>query len=211
MLMQSLEKSPGQSRGRVSKKKLLDATSKLLAKRDSLDVSIAEISRESEVNHGLVKYHFENKEGLLLAVLQRDAAEAIEELQKLLDSNRSPEEKLRLHIRGVINTYRVKPYINRLVASLQCSGMENARKLSETFVTPLQECQDQLLKQAAEAGLIRDTDAQYFYFMTIGACDFLFQSRNILKVTIGVNDIKKNFAQSYADYIVDTLLRGLSR
>src|ERR1700694_1807348 len=54
--------------------KLLVAASELMIERSSIDVSLSDIAQKSGVNAALVKYHFGNKDGLLLVLLARDAA-----------------------------------------------------------------------------------------------------------------------------------------
>ena len=59
--------------------KLLVAASELMIERSSIEVSLSDIAQKSGVNAALVKYHFGNKDGLLLALLARDAATEMDE------------------------------------------------------------------------------------------------------------------------------------
>jgi AcrR family transcriptional regulator len=95
--------------------KLLVAASELMIERSSIDVSLSDIAQKSGVNAALVKYHFGNKDGLLLALLARDAATEVANLEYLLAQPISPTEKLKLHIGGIIRAYRRFPYMNRLI------------------------------------------------------------------------------------------------
>jgi len=62
-----------------------------------------------------VKYHFGNKDGLLLALLARDAATEVANLEYLLAQPIAPTAKLKLHIGGIIRAYHQFPYMNRLI------------------------------------------------------------------------------------------------
>src|SRR6516162_11725050 len=95
--------------------KLLVAASELMIERSSIDVSLSDIAQKSGVNAALVKYHFGNKDGLLLALLARDAATEMDNLEYLLGQRISPTAKLKLHIGGIIRAYRRFPYMNRLL------------------------------------------------------------------------------------------------
>src|ERR1039458_3704331 len=64
--------------------KLLVAASELMIERSSIEVSLSDIAQKSGVNAALVKYHFGNKDGLLLALLARDAATELTQLEYLL-------------------------------------------------------------------------------------------------------------------------------
>src|SRR5947199_6464123 len=94
--------------------KLLVAASELMIERSSIEVSLSDIAQKSGVNAALVKYHFGNKDGLLLALLARAATE-VAHLEYLLAQPIAPTAKLRLHIAGIIRAYHQFPYMNRLI------------------------------------------------------------------------------------------------
>src|SRR5438045_7015888 len=81
--------------------KLLRAASELMIERKSIEVSLSDIAQKSGVNSALVKYHFGNKDGLLLALLARDAATDLANLDYLMAQRISPTAKMRLHIAGI--------------------------------------------------------------------------------------------------------------
>ena len=60
------------------------AASELMIERASIEVSLSDIAQKSGVNAALVKYHFGNKDGLLLALLARDAATEMTQLEYLI-------------------------------------------------------------------------------------------------------------------------------
>ena len=64
--------------------KLLVAASELMIERSSIEISLSDIAQKSGANAALVKYHFGNKDGLLLALLARDAATELSNLEYLL-------------------------------------------------------------------------------------------------------------------------------
>ena len=118
--------------------KLLVAASELMIERSSIEVSLSDIAQKSGVNAALVKYHFGNKDGLLLALLARDAATEMSQLEYLLAQPISPTAKLRLHIGGIIRAYHQFPYMNRLIHYLlHESSADAADEVSKFFVAPL--------------------------------------------------------------------------
>ena len=106
--------------------KLLVAASELMIGRSSIDVSLSDIAQRSGVNAALVKYHFGNKDGLLLALLARDAATEVANLEYLLAQPIAPTAKLKLHIAGIIRAYHQFPYMNRLIHYLLHESSEAA-------------------------------------------------------------------------------------
>jgi AcrR family transcriptional regulator len=89
--------------------KLLVAASELMIERSSIEVSLSDIAQKSGVNAALVKYHFGNKDGLLMALLARDAATEVTQLEYLLAQPIAPTAKLKLHIAGIIRAYHQFP------------------------------------------------------------------------------------------------------
>src|SRR3954454_21414869 len=133
--------------------KLLVAASELMIERASIEVSLSDIAQKSGVNAALVKYHFGNKDGLLLALLARDAATEIAQLEYLISQPITPTEKLRLHIGGIIRAYHQFPYMNRLIHYLlHESSEEAADEVSKFFVAPLLDFQRRLLAEGIKAG-----------------------------------------------------------
>src|SRR6267142_1263153 len=136
--------------------KLLVAASELMIGRSSIEVSLSDIAQKSGVNAALVKYHFGNKDGLLLALLARDAATEVANLEYLLAQPIAPTAKLRLHIAGIIRAYHQFPYMNRLIHYLlHESSAEAADEVSKFFVAPLLDFQRRLLAEGIRAGELR--------------------------------------------------------
>lgn len=205
MAAQSL--APG---GKVdAKDRLIEATATVLTNRDTLDFSIAEVSREAGLNHGLVQYYFSGKEGLLLALLRRDADAALGSLARLVALDLPPLKKIELHIGGIVRTYFRRPYINSLINMLQSSSAENAEQLAIFFVRPLYLLQKQMLEEAQAAGEIGEVDPIFFYFSLIGACDQIFKSRRLLPFAFDLDAIDNALMRGYSEYLTVQILDGL--
>ena len=104
-----------------------------------------------------MKYHFGNKDGLLLALLARDAATEMSQLEYLLAQPITPTAKLKLHIAGIIRAYHQFPYMNRLIHYLlHESSAEAADEVSKFFVAPLLDFHRRLLAEGIKAGEFRN-------------------------------------------------------
>ena len=139
--------------------KLLVAASALMIERASIEVSLSDIAQKSGVNSALVKYHFGNKDGLLLALLARDAETEVANLEYLLAQPITPTEKLKLHIAGIIRAYHRFPYMNRLIHYLlHETSAQAADQVSKFFVAPLLDFHRRLLSQGVKTGEFRKID-----------------------------------------------------
>ena len=190
--------------------KLLVAAGDLMIERNSTDISLSDIAEESGVNAALVKYHFGNKDGLLLALLARDSASEIKNLAFVLDQPISPTEKLRMHIAGIINAYYRFPYLNRLIHVLLHQGSEKtAREVNRFFVRPLFDFQKRLLEEGIAAGEFRKVDPSLFYTSLVGACDHLFYGRQMVSLAAGPRGVTDDLRRKYIDHMTALILGGM--
>ena len=190
--------------------KLLVAASELMIERSSIEVSLSDIAQKSGVNAALVKYHFGNKDGLLLALLARDAATEVAHLEYLLAQPITPTAKLKLHIAGIIRAYHQFPYMNRLIHYLlHESSAEAADEVSKFFVAPLLDFHRRLLAEGISCGEFRDIDPVLFYTSLIGACDHLFFGRHAMSRASGVGPVTEDVCRQYIKHMEALICGGV--
>ena len=188
--------------------KLLVAAGELMIERASIKISLSEIAQKSGINAALVKYHFGNKDGLLLALLARDAAHEMAQLEYLLAQPIRPTAKLKLHIAGIIRAYQQSPYMNRLIHYLlHESSAEAADEVSKFIVAPLLAFHRRLLAEGIKRGEFRAVDPVMFYTSLIGACDHLFFGRQAMSRATGVGPVTDEVCRRYIRHM-ETLVCG---
>lgn len=150
----------GQER-RDSRVVLLDATASLLSERSTIEVSLSEIAKTSGLNSALIKYYFGGKEGLLLALLERVAERSMADLASLIGMDIPAEQKLRIHIGGIINTYYRSPYLNRLINYMIARGdTASSEKVAKIFVEPMVAAYRAMVAQGVAEGAFRPMDPE---------------------------------------------------
>jgi AcrR family transcriptional regulator len=205
----SVQTRPQAARNTTAEK-LLEAASELMIGRSSIEVSLSDIAQKSGVNAALVKYHFGNKDGLLLALLARDAATEVSNLEYLLAQPITPTEKLKLHIAGIIRAYHRFPYMNRLIHYLlHESSTEAADEVSKFFVAPLLDFHRRLLAEGIRAGEFRAIDPVLFYTSLIGACDHLFFGRHAMSRATGVGPVTDEVCRNYIKHMEALICGGM--
>ena len=190
--------------------KLLVAAGDLMIERNTTDISLSDIAQKSGVNAALVKYHFGNKDGLLLALLARDASAEMANLAYVLEQPISPTEKLRRHIAGIINAYYRVPYLNRLIHLLLYQGSDaTSKEVHRFFIDPLFDFVKRMLDEGVAAGEFRKVDPAMFYISLNGACDHLFYGRDMNARFIGPRGITDDVRRRYINHMTGLLLGGL--
>lgn len=179
-----------------------------MIERSSIEISLSDIAQKSGANAALVKYHFGNKDGLLLALLARDAATEMSNLEYLLAQPITSTAKLKLHIGGIIRAYHRFPYMNRLIHYLLHESVAgSADEVSNFFVAPLLDFHRRLLAEGVGRGEFRQTDPVLFYTSLIGACDHLFFGRHAMSRATGVGPVTDDVCRQYIKHM-ETLICG---
>ena len=189
---------------------LIEAASQIMREGDTIDLSLSELSMRAGLNSALVKYYFGNKNGLMLALLDRDIGNIVHGLGALVAKDMPPEEKLRLHIGAVIDTYYEYPYLNRLLMRMvRDSAPVEAARIAELYLRPISKAYDDLISEGVKAGKFRKIDPQFFYFTVTGAADRFYSSRLVLRHCYNQNDFNVNMRDAYREHTIDLIMRGL--
>ena len=195
----------------ASAEALLNATAQLLSEATTIDVSLNEISQRASVNSAMIKYYFGNKEGLLLALLERDAETAMTALKALSEMEIPAQKKLKIHINGIINAYYRSPYINRLIHYMVESGSPAASKrVAQIFIEPMIDVYRDIVAQGVREGVLKEVDPGLLYYCLVGAADHIFHAGYSVPSTLGVERLDDGIKQKYAELVCDIYLRGLA-
>ena len=204
------DEAAGQVDDRPMREMLLEAASTLMIQQGTSDVSLHAIARHGGVTAPLVKYYFGGKEGLLVALVERDAGRSLVRLQELLTLPIDPISKLRLHITGIVRNYARYPYLNALLSQLaRGSGTEASDRIRANFVTPLIDAQRQIIEEGIAQGQFRAIDRDHLYFLIVGACQYMFAVRVPFADIIDGRHLEPAFARDFANTVVDVVLNGL--
>ncbi|WP_203294698.1 TetR family transcriptional regulator [Maricaulis parjimensis] len=202
--------TPNRSAETSSRDALLIAAGELMTEREVVDVSFSDIAQRSGLNSALIKYYFGNKNGMLLELVRMAVRDSMAGLDTLVNSKVGPEEKLRQHIAGIINSYFYYPFINRLLHHLVTTHDEaTAAAICDEIVKPLLDAQRAILAEGQAQGIFRNVEPTHFYFHIVGACDALFQSRAILRHGFGVESVTKDHKREFTDHLHSVVLNGI--
>ncbi len=189
---------------------LIEAASQIMREGDTIDLSLSELSLRAGLNSALVKYYFGNKNGLMLALLDRDMGNIVHGLGALVAKDMPPEEKLRLHIGKVIDTYYAFPYLNRLLMrTVRDSAPVEAARIAELYLRPIAKAYDELINEGVKAKKFRNIDPQMFYFTVTGAADRFYSSRLVMRHCYNQDDFSENMRDRYREHTIELIMRGL--
>ncbi|HZF46870.1 MAG TPA: TetR family transcriptional regulator [Sphingomonadaceae bacterium] len=195
-----------------AREQLLATASAIMRESDTVDISLAELSRKSGLNSALVKYYFGNKAGLMKSLLDRDMTSILASVQALLASEYDPETKLRRHIWAVVDRFYEVPYIQRLLMRLiRESEPVEAQRIANAYLSPIYAAYDRLIGEGVEAGVFRPVDPQLFYFSLTGAVDRFFAARLFMRYCFDEDALSEELRDRYRTHLIDFIMAGLLR
>ncbi|HTN15990.1 MAG TPA: TetR family transcriptional regulator [Sphingomonadaceae bacterium] len=195
-----------------AREQLLATASAIMRETDTVDISLAQLSRRSGLNSALVKYYFGNKAGLMKSLLDRDMGAIIQSVDALLAKDFDPETKLRRHISAVVDRFYEVPYIQRLLMRLiRESEVAEAQRIANTYLMPIYAAYDRLIGEGVEAGVFRQIDPQLFYFSVTGAVDRFFAARLFMRYCFGEDSLSEGLRDRYRAHLTDFIMAGLLR
>lgn len=194
-----------------SREALLEAASALMRELDTTDIGIVDIAARAGVNHAMIRYFFGSKEGLLFALLDRDVLKRIRQLDRLFKLDVSPTERMRIHLRGIVDTYYAIPYLNRLIqVMVREADPARVKHIAEELLQPIASAQARIIEEGVASGEFRPIDPKLFYFNTIGAADGLYSNRFTLSAVFGgIPQADPEMHMRYREQTVEILLCGL--
>ena len=196
--------------GNNARDQLIEAASQIMREGETIDLSLSELSLRAGLNSALVKYYFGNKNGLMLALLDRDMGNIVQSLGALIAKDIPPADKLRIHIGAVIDTYYAFPYLNRLLMRMvRDSAPAEAARIADLYLKPISKAYDTLITEGVKAGKFRKTDPQFFYFTVTGAADRFYSSRLVLQHCYNQDGFDDHMRDAYREHTIDLIMRGL--
>jgi AcrR family transcriptional regulator len=102
-------KTRTQRQGARSREKILDAPERLMAERGFAATSIAAIRKESGLPASSIYWHFESKEGLLAAVMERSAERWLRDFGNPRDLPGDGRQRLRAYIERCFSSVDTRP------------------------------------------------------------------------------------------------------
>ncbi len=189
---------------------LIETASMIMREGDTIDLSFSELSTRSGLNSALVKYYFGNKNGLMVALLERDMQNIVESVAALLAKDIPPDEKLRKHIGACVDTYYAYPYLNRLLMRMvRDAPPDLAAHIANDYLEPISEAYKQLLDEGEKQGLFRPIDLRTFYFAVIGAADRFFTARFVMQYCFDVPEMTEDVRDHYRSNLIDLIMAGV--
>ena len=187
--------------------RLLDGACELFLEKDFHSVSIRSIAEQAKTSSGMIKYYFNNKQGLFEAMIKREYSRILDILHEVI----MQEELLNFThiINQVMSIYESNPSMPKFIAKTYLLRQgPGSHFLKEMFEYERRTIEDWVVQVIKEGKIDRDTDAEVvrMAFMSITLLPGMMQ--DTLKHSYGDAGYQE-FRQRYAAFTGEMLLNAL--
>jgi len=193
-----------------SRSRLIEAAINLMVRRDSIDITLGEIAAEAGLNGALVKYHFGNKDRLMLAILFNIVLPGLQSMEMLVRMEIPAKRKMAIHVNALIATLWKYPFLNRLMRYVTSAPEgAQAQEVSETFTRPFLKYQRDIFEAGVRSGEFKPADPLLFYMVLSGMSEALLDLRPTLRQVYGISTITPELCAWYSRSVVGMMANGI--
>lgn len=197
------KRKPGRPGGDFdAREALLQAASELFAARGTDAVSVRQLAKAAGVTPAMINYYFDNKQGLMRAVLERGLDRILDIVREVAAQHDGPVTTS--FIDHYIRAINEDPSLPQLMVREVLSGSaEYQQVIAERFARRALELMPPRLAEDIAAGRLRDDlDPRFTMLSLVGMCIFPFIAAPLLQPLLGYR-----FDEAFADMLVDHTTR----
>jgi len=188
-----------QSRALDTRHKILAAALQEFAEHGFAGASTRAVAAAAGVQHPLLNYHFNNKEGLWHAVLEVTAGHFMAQFRARLAGLRGVDDvtKLRLVQEDFIRFSAANPHFHLLMSQESRRPSRQLSALVKEFVQPYFTDVTALIRSAQRAACYVDGDPRHLQYLFIGAATRIFTLAAEVKLIAGASPFSARMLEQH--------------
>lgn len=195
----------------ATKSRILDAAEEEFARGGLLGARTDAIAAKTGTTKSMIFYHFNDKEGLYQAVIERAVARRIRVLQSVDLQGPEPEDALRALTEAILDDISTH---QNMAAIFMYEAIQNKGKYyGEISLTSVYFPLIELLKRGIEAGKFRQMDPHHAAVNIIGMCVFYYCSLENIKHLwpAGTELLSKDMIGQHKKEAVEQIVAGVKK
>jgi AcrR family transcriptional regulator len=200
---------PNEGKNAVGADLLLKAARELLETLPPAKVTRAAVARQAGVDPNLIRYYFTDRDSLLLSVAEQVVEEQMADESERVTTG-TPTERLRSYVRWFVEFNTRHPYFHRLLNE-EIALWKTAR--SRQLFQRLNQEAIGVFKAIVEDGVkdqsLAAVDPTFLHIALVGMTEFFLGSRVVLEDSFGKGTLPVDYAERYADTMVQMIVDGV--
>jgi AcrR family transcriptional regulator len=212
---------PARSRGRpragaddaattVGRDALIDATIALLKDMPPAAITPVVVARSMGVHPSLIRYYFQNRATLLVAVAERITRQFADEFDLYAQESGTPETRLAGRIRTMVDLNATYPFFHQLFGTEIAGSQDPAARAIITQMTNRGiGAYGSILRGGLGDGSLRAADPGLLYTAVVGMGEFFVSAHRQMEIAQGSPIDERELREAYKTFICDLVLNGL--
>lgn len=184
--------------------RLIDAAMVEFASNGFEGASTRAIAKRAGAHQPQINYHFDSKDALWCAVMDRIMSELDEHLPTEFPTN--PRDQMELILRGLVHFTASRPELNRMMIHEASAPSERLTWLIDTHLRARYDDFRRRWVALRTAGEGRDVPPELVYHLVIGAASLLHANAPEVEVLAGISPSEPAIVDAHADAMVHLFL-----
>lgn len=151
-----------------SVQKIMDAALEVFSELGYSGARVDEIARRAGVNKAMIYYRIGDKHTLYTEVVHRLFSDIASSIKESIDESASPEERLKLYIRGLAGTVAAHPYLPGIMMRELASGGINLNEFVAGDFAGILSVPGNILSDGIKKGMFIETSPMILHMMVVG-------------------------------------------
>jgi TetR/AcrR family transcriptional regulator len=202
---------PANDSSTVGREALIEATCELLKEVPPRLLTRAQVARLSGVDPSLIRYYFKNVHVLLIEAAKLFNQKYVQKIGLLnQQTGKDPEARIKVRIGALIDLIAEYPYYQRLVVEeILESDHPEAKALMERMTTGGVDSYGSIVEDGVAQGLFRQVDPKLLFTTVIGLAEFQTTAHALVNLAERKGQIDVEFRDTYKQFVIELVLRGL--
>jgi AcrR family transcriptional regulator len=183
--------------------RILECALDAFAERGFEGATVRDIAAAAGVNHGLIKYHFEDKDNLWKAAVTFLFERMHAEMETPAEDLRLPPyEQLRSWIRRYVHYCARHPEHARIMVQESIRDSDRLRWAVEKFIKPDHDARAMIHEAYVRKGIYPDIPRYSIAYSIVAVCQYLFMLGHEVKLVFGVDPSDPDVIDQHAEAIL---------
>ncbi|WP_313802162.1 TetR/AcrR family transcriptional regulator [Sphingobium sp.] len=199
-----------QQRAIETRERIIDAAIEEFARHGFEGVSTRSVSINAGTRHTLVTYHFEGKEGLWYAVMDRVVRSFTTQQQERLEGLRGVDEvvQLRLLLEEFVRYSARDPRLHKLMSHAASEASPQLERMMAEYLGSYFKMIARLIKAAQVKGAFVAGDPNHLHYLFIGAATRIFMQSPEVNRVMGESPFDPGFIDRHVAACLDLFFKA---
>lgn len=197
-----------------TEKRILEAAAAIFSEDGFAGARMDAIAKRASVNKATIYYHIGNKKALYARVLHDVFSGTVDTIERRLAKSSSPEEKLRIYVRGLILKIEANPHVPRIMMrELATGGTHLPDDAVDDFVNMFAML-SRIMDEGVRMDRFHETFPPLLHLMTVGTAILVKNLRNLSGRHADirrVQDLERFLAENAKEEIEKLVLRAVMK